>query len=138
VILSLIAASKAFGQRFQVSGSLSTKTGVAPRYIIGLAEAEKVMLWQITSSPASTPNKINPKCKAAVPALKAPTNTSCFKYCSKSCSKPLTLGPSGATQLVSKASCTYFCSSSPMCGEESQILLVFTILNFLQIYNFSL
>jgi hypothetical protein len=26
-----------------------------------LADAEKVMVWQITSSPACTPNKINPK-----------------------------------------------------------------------------
>ena len=70
---STIASSKAFGHKFQVSSSLSIKTGVAPKYKIGLAEAENVMLWQMTSSPACTPNKTNPKCKAAVPELKAAT-----------------------------------------------------------------
>lgn len=43
-ILSLMASSKAIGHIFQVSDSLSTKTGVAPWYRIGLAEAEKVKL----------------------------------------------------------------------------------------------
>ena len=39
-ILSTIASSKAMGQRFQVSDSLSIKTGVAPKYKMGLADAE--------------------------------------------------------------------------------------------------
>ena len=36
-------------------------------------------------------------------------------------SKPLTFGPNGATQLVSKASLTNFCSLPLMCGDESHI-----------------
>jgi hypothetical protein len=43
-ILSFIASSKATGHKFQVSFSLSIKTGIAPKYKIGLAEAEKVIL----------------------------------------------------------------------------------------------
>ncbi len=43
-ILSMIASSSAIGHKFHVSGSLSIKTGVAPKYKIGLAEAEKVIL----------------------------------------------------------------------------------------------
>ncbi len=34
----------------------------------------------------------------------------------------VTLGPKGAIQLVSKASLTYFCSVTPIWGDESQIL----------------
>ena len=43
-ILSKIAVSSAFGQIFQVSFSLSTKTGLAPKYTTGLTDAEKVKL----------------------------------------------------------------------------------------------
>ena len=43
-ILFSIAFLKSEGDIFHVSFSLSTKTGIAPKYIIGLADAEKVKL----------------------------------------------------------------------------------------------
>ena len=58
-ILSPIACRNPAGHMFQVSGSLSTKTGVAPQYAIGLADAENVIDWQITSSPYPTPHCTN-------------------------------------------------------------------------------
>src|SRR5690554_2317420 len=106
---------------FQVSGSLSTKMGVAPRYLIGLAEAEKVRLWQRTSSPLETPSKMSAKWIAAVPELRAATWLSLPKYDSRAFSNPSTFGPNGATQLVSKAILTYSCSVPPRCGEDRYI-----------------
>ena len=75
-ILSFIASSRKNGDIFQFTGSESTKTGLAPRYFIGFADAENVKDWQITSSPYPTPNCISAKCKAAVPELSAATNLS--------------------------------------------------------------
>lgn len=70
-----------------------------------------------TSSPAFTPQPIRARWTAAVPALRQTTVlSSCvpsllaLAKLARSCSKALTLGPMGTTQLVSKASCTYFCS----------------------------
>lgn len=88
-------------------------------------------LWQITSSPSPTPKSINPKCNAAVPALKA---TTCFpsfstfnfpfpiKKSRKAFSKAFTFGPKGTTQFVSNASCINSCSRPPMWARDNQIL----------------
>ena len=45
--------------------------GVAPKYMMGLAEAQKVKDWQITSSPAFTPKRTRAKCNELVPELRA-------------------------------------------------------------------
>ena len=78
--------------------------------IEGLAEAANVKLWHITSSPVLTPSIMSARCKAAVPEERATTCLFSPIYCSKSASKPLTLGPRGTTQLVSKASFIKSCS----------------------------
>src|SRR5690606_27187956 len=44
LILLTIASSNRSGQMFQVFSSLSIKIGLAPKYVIGFAEAEKVKL----------------------------------------------------------------------------------------------
>ncbi len=46
---------------FHVAASLSINTGVAPKYKIGLHEAEKVRVEQKTVSPSPTPNAFNPR-----------------------------------------------------------------------------
>ncbi len=108
----LITASdcEGAGEMFQVRGSLSTSTGVAPRYLMGLQLAQKVKLWQITSSPGPTPSEISAKCTAAVPADSATTCLPSPTNCSRSASKPLTFGPNGTTQLSANASSIYFIS----------------------------
>ena len=73
-ILSAIALSKSCGSMFQVSFSLSTNTGFAPKYLIGLLEAQNVKVCTITSSPAFTSQSIKARCTAAVPALNATTS----------------------------------------------------------------
>ncbi len=52
---------RAFGHMFHVAASLSINTGVAPKYKIGLHEAEKVRVEQKTMSPSPTPNAFNPR-----------------------------------------------------------------------------
>ena len=117
---SMIASSNNSGSMFHVSGSESTSTGVAPRYVTGCVEAQNVKLCTITSSPGFTPQFSNPRCTAAVPALSAttrfvgvlrsPLGGSGAMNSSRSFSNPFTFGPRGTTQFVSNASFTYFCS----------------------------
>ena len=107
---STIAFSNNLGSMFQVSGSESTSTGVAPRYVTGCVEAQNVKLCTITSSPPFTPAANSPRCTAAVPADNATTRFPSPTKSSRSFSNPFTFGPKGTTQLVSKASFTYFCS----------------------------
>src|SRR5690606_3082342 len=92
------------------------------------------MLWQSTTSSRCTSSIISARCSAAVPELNAATCVDSPRKCSISFSNPFTCGPSGAIQLVSKASFTYCCSFSPMCGEESQSLSFIYIVSF---YNSS-
>ncbi len=58
---------------FHVSRSESTNTGVAPRYVMGWEEAQKVNDCTSTSSPGLTPQAISARCTAAVPADSATT-----------------------------------------------------------------
>ena len=119
-ILSLMASSRRSGSIFHVSFSESMKTGVAPKYVIGWLEAQKVKLCTSTSSPRPTPQAIRARCIAAVPADRA--TTSCLPPWNsfRSASKAFTFGPNGTTQLVSNASCMYFCSRpcSLMCARQ--------------------
>ena len=95
---------------FQVSGSESIITGVAPKYVIGCVDAQKVKLCTSTSSPGFTPAASRPRCTAAVPEESAITRFPSPTKSSKSFSNPFTFGPSGTTQFVSNASLMYFCS----------------------------
>ncbi len=65
------AASAACGSRFNVTGSMSANTGLAPSYTIALAEATNDSGLVTTSSPASTPTARNARCNPAVPLLTA-------------------------------------------------------------------
>ena len=56
-----------FGSRVYVTGSISTKSGVALAYTIQFALAKKVIGDVITISPGFQPSAIPIKCKAAVP-----------------------------------------------------------------------
>jgi hypothetical protein len=71
--------SSSAGEMFSVSGSTSTKTGVAPRWSITCAVAQNVSVVVATLSPARMPNAASDTCMAAVPELTAnaagaPTN----------------------------------------------------------------
>jgi hypothetical protein len=44
--------------QIQVSGSLSINTGIAPKYKIGLAEAEKSYFDKVLRPPASAPKEL--------------------------------------------------------------------------------
>ena len=85
--------------------------------VTGWLDAQKVNDCTITSSPAPTPQAINARCTAAVPADRQTTFLSRASLpsrrltnSSRSCSKPVTFGPMGTTQLVSKASLIKSCS----------------------------
>ena len=71
--LSFIAFSNSNGHIFQVSYSLSIKTGFAPIYFMGFAVAANVNEEHNTSSPDFTPNIIKAKCIAEVPLFSAAT-----------------------------------------------------------------
>src|SRR5690606_18358719 len=62
---------------------------------------------------------------------------SCCKNISMSFSNPLTFGPKGATQFASNASCTYFNSLPPICGEDNHILsFIACVIYLIQINSF--
>ena len=54
-VRSVIASATAAGQRFSVSGSMSTKTGIPPRSATAFAHDTKVNEGMITSSPGPIP-----------------------------------------------------------------------------------
>ena len=68
-------ADAAEQSRFQVSGSMSAKRAVAPRYSAQFVEAANVIGEPMTSSPGPTPAANAAPCRAAVPLEKA---TQCF------------------------------------------------------------
>ena len=116
-IRSLMASSSRSGSMFHDSASESTNTGVAPQYVIGCDDAQKVNDCTRTSSPGPTPHAISARCTAAVPADSATTflsrgvaSSRSSTNSSRSFSKPLTFGPRGTTQLASNASLIKSCS----------------------------
>src|SRR5690606_41562261 len=100
----------------------NTNIAPAPSYARVFPEAENVIDRKITPPPSPPPHSIKAKAKAPLPADKAATLTPESKNNSTSLSKPFTLGPSGATQFASNASCTYLTSFPPICGEDNHIL----------------
>src|SRR5690606_32765262 len=117
-ILFLMALSNKWGERFQVSLSLSTHIGVAPRYIMGFADAAKVRLWQITSSPWEIPRRIKAVWIAAVPEFNAVTYTPSSIYSPIKSSNLSILEPMGAIQFLLNASVINAFSDPDICGGE--------------------
>ena len=75
-VRGVIAASTAAGSRLQVTGSMSTSTGVAPTRTMHPAVAKNEYVLVITSSPGPTPSAINTARMASVPdetAIACPT-----------------------------------------------------------------
>ena len=72
LVRAVMARLTASGSMFNVSGSLSTKTGLALRYPTTSAVAAKVMVGKMTSSPSLTPIASNARCSAAVPEFALP------------------------------------------------------------------
>ena len=66
-VRGVIRAATSSGSRLSVSGSISAKTGVAPRRATASAVAKKVNAGQMTSSPAPMPIASITSTSASVP-----------------------------------------------------------------------
>ena len=90
-VRSVIARSTSAGSRFSVAGSMSTKTGVAPRRAIASAVAKNVNAGQMTSSPSPIPSASSASTSASVPLA---TPIACWtpRYSAASRSNALDLG----------------------------------------------
>ena len=66
-VRGVIRAATSSGSRLSVSGSISAKTGVAPRRAIASAVAKNVNAGQMTSSPAPMPIASITSTSASVP-----------------------------------------------------------------------
>ena len=75
-----------------MAGSMSAKTGVAPRRAIASAVAKNVNAGQITSSPAPIPSASSASTSASVP-FATPIVCSTPRYSAASRSNPSTSGP---------------------------------------------
>ncbi len=82
----------ASGSRFNVAGSTSAITGVAPQRVIELTEAKKLKADVITLLSGPTPEVCNASHKASVPDAQ-PTEAGTPRYSADSRSKPSTSGP---------------------------------------------
>ena len=68
-VRGVIFRSTSSGSSVIVAGSMSAKTMVAPRFMAWSTEAQKVMLWQMISSPTPSPHPNIAVCNEAVPVL---------------------------------------------------------------------
>ena len=75
-----------------MTGSQSTKTGVAPAAETASGVAKKVLAGTMTSSPAPTPHAIKARWSAAVP-FETPTHSRAPTYSANSRSNASTAGP---------------------------------------------
>src|ERR1700733_5396712 len=91
-VLSVIFRLISMGSIFNVVGSISARTGVAPACIIALTVAQKVIGVVITSSPLPIPLANMLRCSAAVQECKATALAEAL-YARKSRSNCATLGP---------------------------------------------
>jgi hypothetical protein len=69
LVRGVIAASSRAGSRQHVSGSMSTKTGVAPTKAIASVSAKNVWATVTTSSPGPMPAARKARIRASVPEL---------------------------------------------------------------------
>src|SRR5450756_108752 len=67
LVRSVILARTSSGSICHVSAQESTKTGVAPAYLIAFTDAMYVSVGTMTSSPGPIPRATSAKCKATVP-----------------------------------------------------------------------
>ena len=104
------------GSRLPLS-SESTKTGVAPQYVIAFVVAAKVIDEVTTAEPGRTPMESRARCRAPVPDDSA-TAWPRSVYAARSASKPSTSGPSGATQPERIARTRASSSAWPTSGED--------------------
>ena len=91
-VFGVIASSIFLGSILNVSGSISTKTGLAPTMPIASAVATNVNAVVITSSPAPISKALNAMWSASVPEFNATVYLHPM-YCANSLSKALTFGP---------------------------------------------
>ena len=68
-VCGVIFRSTSSGSSVSVAGSMSAKTMVAPRFMACSTDAQKVMLWQMISSPTPSPHPNIAVCSEAVPVL---------------------------------------------------------------------
>ena len=90
---------------------------------MGLVDAANVKEEQITLSFLLIPKTIKARWIADVPLFNA-TTCELSDILERFFSNKLIWGPTGAIQLVLKASLTYFCSFDEICGDDSHILLL--------------
>src|SRR5690348_8919503 len=91
-VLGVIRAATSSGSRFNVCGSTSAKTGVAPRRATASAVAKNVNAGQITSSPGPMPIASITSTSASVP-LATPIVSGTPRYAAASASNAAQLGP---------------------------------------------
>ena len=92
LVFSVMAASIKAGSMLQVSGWISTNTGIAPISAMTSEVATKVNGVVMTSSPAFTPSAISEMSKASVPEATVMQCLACVKVSSFS-SSSRTSGP---------------------------------------------
>src|SRR5450759_1323471 len=106
LVRSVILARTSSGSICHVSAQESTKTGVAPAYLIAFTDAMYVSVGTMTSSPGPIPRATSAKCKATVPfetAVAHPTPT----YLANRFSNSLTNRPLDDIHPESRHSSTY-------------------------------
>ncbi len=92
-VRGVIARSVAARSRVYVTGSMSTKTGVAPAIMIVVAEATNENAGVMTSSPGPTPSAVNASRSASVPEA-TPSAQGTPHRAASSCSSALPSAPS--------------------------------------------
>src|SRR6202171_3295023 len=102
---------------FSVSGSTSTRIGLAPACSMTWTLEQNVMVVVITESPGPTPSAARATCIAAVPELTA-SAAGAPTISAKDRSKDCTLGPV-VIQPDRRVSTTSLISSSPIDGGEN-------------------
>src|SRR5258708_7956473 len=123
LVFWVILSATWFMSIFQVSGSESTKTGVAPVYATALTVAIIVNVGRITSSPGPRSIVAMAKCSAEVPLVQA-TAYLVSHSSANALSKAVMKRPAEEIQLVSRHSFTYFFSLPLRVGSQTGIDLL--------------
>ena len=125
-VLGVIFDSISLTSMLNVSGSISTNTGVAPTMPIASVVATKVNATVITSSPAPISSALKAKCSASVPLFSVTAFFTSRNFAISS-SKALQFLPKIYEPLL-KTSTTSFSTSAPTvayCLFESIIGIIF-------------
>ena len=119
MVFDVIFSSNLLQSMFQLDGSISTKTGLPPAWIIEFTVAQKVIAVVITSSPGFKSSVKHDKCNPAVQELRARENFEDL-YFAKSSSNLFVLGPV-PNQPFLRESITSLISSFPILGWPNNI-----------------